>query len=117
MGMNTIDHDAVLAGKLVKMFPDPAVRAQVEDELNRYGLEEYERERPRVQLAILKVASTGIEKIKEWTDIAKRDYRDVLASAEYPNQLIAPTWRLPSSERKVIEDKDEEQFRRWIEEE
>ena len=111
-----IDHAVILEAKLAKMFPDAAVRVQIENELNRYGLEKYERERTRVQLAILKVAGISFEQIKKWTDIAKQDYRDVLASAEYPNQLTAPTWRFTAPERKAIEDKDAEQYRRWIEE-
>ena len=115
-GMNMIDHVSVLARKLASMFPDAAVRKRVEGELQRYGLEEYERETPRVRLAILKVAGTGIEQIREWTDIAKRDYRDVLAAAEYPNQLTTTTWSLPSSECSAIEAKDAEQYRNWIEE-
>jgi hypothetical protein len=98
------------------MFPDAAVRERVENELQRYGLEEYEREAPRVRLAILKVVGTRIERIREWTEIAKRDYRDVLAAAEYPNQLVTATWSLPSSERSAIEAKDAEQYRNWIEE-
>ena len=114
-GMNAIDHFSVLVRKLATMFPDPAVRERVEDELQRYGLEEHERETPRVRLAILKVAGTGIEQIREWTDIAKRDYRDVLAAAEYPNQLTTATWSLPSSERSRIAAKDAEQYRNWIE--
>ena len=111
-----IDYNARLSEKLTKMFPDPAVRVRAESELNRYGLEKHEREKSRVRLAILKVAGTGMEQIKEWTDIAKRDYRDVLASAEYPNQLIAPTWKFSTSDRKDIENKDAEQYRKWIEE-
>jgi len=54
--MKMIDREAVLAGKLAKMFPDPTVRSLVENELNQYGVEEHERERTRVQLPILKVA-------------------------------------------------------------
>ena len=72
--MQTVEHMSALAGKLAMMFPDAAVRERVKDELQRYGLEAHEREAYRVWLAILKAAGTGIEQIKEWTDIAKRDY-------------------------------------------
>lgn len=110
-----VDPATILARKLADMFPDPALRAQVEKELGRYGTESYERERVRVQVAILKVAGPAIPRIREWTDIAKRDYRDVLAGAEYPNQLITPTWNLSPAGREAIADKDADQYRRWLE--
>ena len=115
--MKTISHTEVLEYKLAKMFPDSAVRRQIRDELGKYGLEPYEKEIPRVQLAILKVAGSSLEKVKEWTAIAKQDYRDVLASAEYPEALVSPTWQLPPSKCNAIETRDSEQYRRWIEEE
>jgi hypothetical protein len=111
-----INYNNLLSEKLAKMFPDPAARLRVANELDRYGPEKHEREKSRVRLAILKVAGTEMEQIKKWTDIAKRDYRDVLASAEYPNQLTTPTWELSASDRKAIENKDAEQYRKWIEE-
>jgi len=114
--MTEIDYDAVLARKLCSMFPDPSVRKQVEDELNRYGVESYEREVPRVRVDILKVAGASLEKVREWADIAKRDYRDILAGAEYPEELIKPTWNFPLSEQNTIQRRDKGQYLKWIEE-
>jgi len=111
-----IDHAAILVQKLASMFPNSEERDRIRDELNKYGQEPYEGAISRVQLAILKVAGTSFEKIREWTDIAKRDFRDVLAAAEYPEELITPTWKLPQSECKAIREKDAEQYLRWIEE-
>ena len=49
-----------------------------------YGVEE--RERERVQLAILKLSAGTGEKLREFLAVAKRDYRDVLVWAEYPEK-------------------------------
>jgi hypothetical protein len=48
--------------------------------------------------------------IQMWVNIAKRDYRDVLASAEYPNQLRSQTWKLPKEETTRIEAIDSKQY-------
>jgi len=62
-------------------FPESA-RARVLELLDRYGAESYERERERVQLAILKLSGGSEEKLREFLAVAKRDYRDVLFWAE-----------------------------------
>jgi len=54
--------------------------------LGTYGIESYERERERVQLAILKLSEGNEEKLREFTAIAKRDYRDVLFWADNPEE-------------------------------
>lgn len=46
--------------------------------LDEYGTEPYERERERVQLAILHLSEGDIEEVRAYTKAAKRDYRDVL---------------------------------------
>ena len=60
--------------------------ARVLDLLESYGVESYERERKRVQLAILKLSAGSEEKVREFVAVAKRDYRDVLFWAEYPEE-------------------------------
>jgi len=42
--------------------------------------------RERVQLAILKLSEGNEEKLREFFAVAKRDYRDVLFWAEYPEE-------------------------------
>jgi len=63
--------------------------------LDTYGVESYERERERVQLAILKLSDGYEDKLREFVAVAKRDYRDVLFWAEYPEES-----RLDTSEKK-----------------
>ena len=60
--------------------------ARVLDLLESYGVESYERERKRVQLAILKLSAGSEEKVREYVAAAKRGYRDVLFWAEYPEE-------------------------------
>jgi hypothetical protein len=59
--------------------------------LDNYGFEPYERERERVQLAILKLSDGSEEKLREFIAVAKRDYRDVLLWAEYPEEARLDT--------------------------
>src|SRR5438105_6820835 len=58
-------------------FPESS-RARVLELLDRYGVESYERERERVQLAILKLSGGSEEKLREFVAVAKRDYCVVL---------------------------------------
>ena len=75
-------------------FPEGA-RARVLELLDRYGAESYERERERVQLAILKLSEGNEDKLREFIAAAKRDYRDVLFWAENPEES-----RLDTPEKK-----------------
>ena len=53
--------------------------------LDYYGTESYEREKDRVQLAVLKLAAGSIDELLCQIQTAKLDYRDVLSLAEYPS--------------------------------
>ena len=109
----TINFSATLSRKLREMLPDPGERKRFRSELWRYGVEKHEKEDARVRLAVLKVAGLSAQRIHEWVDIAKRDYRDVLSAAEYPNQLRAATWRMEAEERSALGHKDLEQYLAW----
>lgn len=47
-----------------------------------YGIEPHERERERVQLAIVALSQGSEEKLLEFVQTAKIDYRDILSWAE-----------------------------------
>lgn len=47
--------------------------------LDRYGVENYERERERVQLAIIALSEGSEDKLLHFVEAAKLDYRDVLS--------------------------------------
>src|SRR5256714_9622438 len=73
-----------------KAFPESAHPRMLEL-LDRYGVESYERERERVQLAILQLSEGNEEKLREFVALAKRDYRDVLFWAENPQEAKLDT--------------------------
>ena len=65
-----------------RWFPNEDI-ATVESVLDIYGTETYERERERVQIAILKLSEGDVDKLLHFVQAAKQDYRDVLYWAEY----------------------------------
>jgi len=114
MDQMKIDVQEILKGKLEKMFPDVALRAEVTRILKRYGTETYETEIDRVHLDILKLSGTSREDVQKWVKVAKNDYRDVLAAAEYPNELISPTGELGKDECTRIRVRDRKQYEEWL---
>src|SRR6266581_2163750 len=85
-----------------KTFPESA-HARALELLDDYGVESYERERERVQLAILKLSEGNEEKLRELVAVAKRDYRDVLFWAEYPEESRLDTPEKRQRVRKMFE--------------
>src|SRR5438094_10167120 len=79
-----------VVGVVQKTFPESA-HARVLELLDTYGVESYERERERVQLAILKLSGGNEEKLREFVAVAKRDYRDMLFWAENPEEAKLDT--------------------------
>ena len=111
------------------MQPTPTVkRADVERVIRRdfpaelfvqvrAVLDEYEdRERERVQLAVLKLAGGSMERLRYEIEGAKRDYRDVLGPAEYPGytKKMFRMSKLPAKEQQRIIDADWKQYQDWL---
>ena len=53
------------------------------DLLLSYGDEAHHREVNRVRLGVLELSNGDLLKVEEWMALAKRDYRDLIVSAEY----------------------------------
>jgi len=106
-----IDYTAILQRKLYSMFNDDSIRDRVCIELDRYGIESHEQETDRVKLAILKIADSDVKEIQAQVDSAKIDYRDILAYAEYPNQMKAG-WNITDERLMEI---DKQQYEAWLE--
>src|SRR6266404_8879782 len=85
-----------------KIFPE-AAQDRALALLDTYGVESYERERERVQLAILKLSEGNEEKLREFVQVAKRDYRDVLFWAENPEEAKLDTPEKRARFRKMFE--------------
>ena len=94
-------HDEVVA-VVQKTFPESNWENVIQL-LDEYGVEPYERERERVQLAILKLSEGNEEKLREFVAVAKRDYRDVLFWAEYPEEARLDTPEKRERVRKMFE--------------
>lgn len=111
--MTKAARETVIA-KIRHVFPEREV-ADILALLDRYGVEDYHRERERVQLAILKLCDEkACADPGEYVDAACGDYRDVLAWAEYPNQMR----HSPSIDPKLREEliaKDRAQYLAWLE--
>jgi hypothetical protein len=83
--------------------------------LNRYGTTEWQRERDRVQLAVLKLAAGDFDALKLHAETACCDYRDVIAPAEYPT-YSKHGWSAPFKRgecAKTFED-DWNQYQQWL---
>jgi hypothetical protein len=93
---------------------DPAaVRAL----LDAYGTESWEQERERVQLAILFLSRGDLHRMSDAIAVAKRDYRDVLAWAEYPTQMTLSATEMAAlspHERRRISEQDRARYVAWL---
>jgi len=59
--------------------------------LDEYGAKPHERERHRVQLAIVTLSEGDEDKLRYFLDVAKQDYRDVLFWSEHPEEAKIDT--------------------------
>ena len=104
---------ALLRAKIAQVFPDRDA-AEILAVLDRYGTEPHEPEPDRVQLAILKLCDEeGHDDPMHYVEAAKQDFRDVLAWAEYPNQMRRPATIAPKERAKLMR-RDEAQYRAWL---
>lgn len=72
----------------------------------------------RVHLAILKLSGGDPEKLQHNIEAAKIDYRDVLAWAEYPEQMNTGASSFNSSSEVIaaIRTRDRDQYQAWLSE-
>jgi hypothetical protein len=70
--------------------------------LETFGPAAHEGERERVQLAILKLSEGNEEKLRQYADVAKRDYRDVLLLAD-PEEATLDTPEKRQKARELFE--------------
>jgi len=109
-----IDHTKLLPRILEKMFPVPEDQELIADILSQYGHAHFQREWDRVKIAILKLAGKSPERVRYYTLMACRDYRDVLSAAEYPNQTGNYDLKKtdPARHDELVEE-DKKQYQEW----
>jgi hypothetical protein len=105
---------AALVDALVARLFAPGDRAEASGLLTEYGGEAHEREAIRVRVAALKLSEGSLQRLRDLVARAKRDYRDVLAWAEYPEEMRIFTWRLPPAEQARIHSSDRAQYLAWL---
>ncbi len=71
--------------------------------LDSYGTEPHEREKERVQVAMIELSAGSKQKLIYMIDIAKKDYRDVLAWKELGPLSKADGEKLQNDARSLIE--------------
>lgn len=96
-----IDHQSLVPIALNSMYTEEQKRNEVEKQLESYGTESFHREKSRVQLGILYLASQKPKKLEAFIYLACTDYRDLLCAAEYPY----------SSRQWGLQEKDPEKYR------
>jgi len=109
-----MDLTPALVDRLVSRLFADELRPAASALLARYGIESYEREVVRVRVATLKLCEGSLERLESAVVAAKRDYRDVLAWAEYPDEMRQFTWRLPAEEQTRIHQADRMQYHAWL---
>jgi hypothetical protein len=84
--------------------------------LNAFGAARSEGGRGRVHLAALKLANGNLDALKAQIEIAREDYRDVLAPAEYSEYSERPfqVRDLPVGEQQRIIANDWKQYEEWL---
>jgi len=115
--MNSLSDDerqAILARKLAQLYPEPRERQQVDALLATYGSEGDQREPLRVRLAVIKLAGADFALLTHYVEVACQDYRDVLAWAEYPEQMRCHDLAQPREQREQQIAADLAQYREWL---
>jgi hypothetical protein len=105
-----------VAVKIAQYWPDRD-RGEIVEILNGYGAGKSAWGRRRVHLAILKVSEGRLERLRGLVEAANRDYRDVVAWAENPEQskMRWVEWRELSEARKNrIRRRDKRRYQRWL---
>ncbi len=76
-------HDVLVAIQLMFSAKD---KDKVLKILDKYGINNFQKERFRVQLAAIKLSMGDLEQVQKYIDIALIDYRDILYTAEYSKE-------------------------------
>ncbi len=112
--------DADVQAALEHFWLSSAARESALTILAEYGVAQHEREIPRVRLAILRLSAGQLDRVREFVGFAKRDYRDVLMWAEYPEEgrsLWTASTRLSPEQQAELDEirqRDQEQHAEWL---
>ncbi len=95
-------------------FPD-VPESDVLAILEQYRLDDWNREVDRVHLAVLKLSNGKLKALRDYTDLACDDYRDVLAPAEYPaHSKHGWSTHFKHGQRAKTYQDDWNQYQQWL---
>lgn len=86
---------------------------QVRGVLARYGKDAWQTGALRVQMACLKLAKGDPQAVEKYIEVARGDFRDVLAWAEYPSYFKGFMAGTPEAREEAIE-RDWRQLQAWL---
>ena len=93
----------------------PEERSLATEELARYRLAGNKEVPARVQLAVLKLAAGDLERLRMNVEVALADFRDVIASAEYPRCLrVDSLGSLSWLARSRLYGADWKEYKAWL---
>ena len=95
----------------------PEEHSMVMTLLEKYGPKPHHVERDRVRLCALKLANSDLRHLDRQIAVACTDFRDVVAAAEYPEQLrlgFRGFDQIDAAKRAEIEQRDRQQFLIWL---
>lgn len=95
----------------------PSRADEVHSILRQYGPQPWHNEALRVRAAILRLADGDLTRLESALETAKSDYRDALATAEYPEMFRAgfrDTSKFTPDQLAEIEARDWQQYRDWF---
>ncbi|MAT97502.1 MAG: hypothetical protein CL608_10205 [Anaerolineaceae bacterium] len=102
------NNQELLRQKVAEQFPDED-SAKILALLYRYE-SPAAAGRLRVQLAILKLSKGNVDRLREYVEVARTDYRDVLFWAETPEQTKVVSPRIANHQQQEARAK----FRRYL---
>ncbi|HXV59705.1 MAG TPA: hypothetical protein VEK15_03360 [Vicinamibacteria bacterium] len=114
--------DGRVTYKVDSIWSTADARRRALEILRRYAGDGSESGQTRIRLAMLKLAAGSLDKLEELLEDAQRDFRDVVAAAEYPEALRSKHLRGPhlspeeQREREAIRQRDRRQYERWLNE-
>ena len=90
--------------------------ADVKAVLTEYQSGPWKVSADRVRMAVLKLSDGDLTRLRTHIEMAKRDFRDVLAYAEYPAYMRTGfgVGNLPKTEQSRIIDRDWQQYEEWL---
>ena len=91
-----------------------ADRDEVSELLSRFESEEQNRGTVRIRIALLKLVNGNLKKLREQITTGKCDYRDLMASAEYPRYMDHYHSGMSEVDEQKIIESDWKQYQEWL---